>query len=58
MKPMKPIKPRLVVYFDPDDQSALVQEVDEDNPELPVVKPKIKKREGQDVRGQIDGEEN
>ena len=55
---MKPIKPRLVVYFDPDDQSALVQEVDEDNPELPVVKPKIKKREGQDVRGQIDGEEN
>ena len=58
MKPMKPTKPRLVVYFDPDDQSALVQEVDEDNPELPVVKPKIKKREGQDVRGQIDGEEN
>ena len=55
---MKPTKPRLVVYFDPDDQSAIVQDVDEDNPELPVIKPKIKKKDGQAVRGQVDGEEN
>ena len=58
MNPMKPTKPRLVVYYDPDDKSALVQEVDDDNPEIPVVKPKIKKREGVEIIGQVDGEEN
>ena len=55
---MNPIKPKLVVYYDPDDKSALVQEVDEDNPEIPVIKPKIKKKEGVEIIGQVDGEEN